>query len=114
MVLRIRNPARANVRHQAGVMNRTEERYAELLQARKAAGEIADWWFEAVTLRLANRTGFTPDFMVQLPNGTLELHEVKGFWREDARVKIKVAAALFPFRFVAVRWEKKAWVMEEF
>ena len=35
-------------------------------------------------------------------SGVLELHECKGFWRDDARVKIKVAASLYPFKFIAV------------
>ena len=48
----------------------------------------------------------------------LEFHEVKGFWRDDARVKIKVAAEHFPFKFVAVRKKKLSegggWDVEEF
>ena len=34
--------------------------------------------------------------------GAFELHDTKGgrgVWTEDAKVKMKVAAALFPFRF---------------
>jgi hypothetical protein len=32
----------------------------------------------------------------------LLLYEVKGMWREAARVRIKVAADRHPFRFIAV------------
>ena len=50
--------------------------------------------------------------------GTMEIHETKGHWEDDARVKIKVAATLFPFRFFAItqgRKEKKGqWIFEEF
>ena len=49
-----------------------------------------------------------------LASGELEMHEVKGFWREDARLKIKVAAEQFPFRFVAVTKSKDGWATEEF
>jgi hypothetical protein len=35
-------------------------------------------------------------------DGSLECHEVKGFWADDARVKIKVAAEMYPFRFIAI------------
>ena len=39
-----------------GEMNRTESEYAALyLEPRKLAGEIKDYWFERVTLRLARR-----------------------------------------------------------
>jgi len=49
-----------------------------------------------------------------LASGELECHEVKGFWRDDARVKIKVAASIYPFRFVAVRKVKGGFTVEEF
>jgi hypothetical protein len=51
-------------------------------------------------------------------DGSLEVHEVKGFWEDDARVKVKVAASLFPFRFIAVTAIAKkhggGWKVEEF
>jgi hypothetical protein len=37
-----------------------------------------------------------------LANGELECRETKGFFRDDAKIKLKVASALFPFRFVAI------------
>lgn len=65
-------------------------------------------------LRLAEKTFYTPDFMVVFED-RIELHETKGYFEEDARVKIKVAAAMYPeFKFVAVYWKKKQWVFEEF
>jgi hypothetical protein len=42
---------------------------------------------------LAKDTFYTSDFMVMLADGRLEAHEVKGFWQEDARAKIKIATA---------------------
>lgn len=33
----------------------------------------------------------------------MECHEVKGFWTDDAKVKIKVAAEQYPFRFIAFK-----------
>ncbi|WP_345891004.1 hypothetical protein [Burkholderia sp. Ax-1724] len=103
-------------RQPRGEMNKTEAAYAQLLGARKHIGEI-DWFeFEAMKLRLAGAKlcFYTPDFAVWT-GGALELHEVKGFWTDDARVKIKVAAAAFPWaRFVAVRRVKGEWIREEF
>lgn len=43
------------------------------------------------------------------------MHEIKGFREDDARVKIKVAARLFPeFAFVGVQRRKGEWVEERF
>lgn len=84
-------------------MNKTEADYATLLDLRKQGGEIHSWQFEAIRLRMADGAFYKPDFLVQDVNGYLELHEVKGHWREAAKVRIKVAAALYPmFRFVVV------------
>lgn len=96
-------------------MNKTEARYAQYLEARRAAGEVVWYAYEAFKLRLAERTFYTPDFAVLLASGRLECHEVKGgHWEDDARVKIKVAARLFPFRFHAFQWRKGEWSMESF
>jgi len=51
---------------------------------------------------------------VMLADGRLEAHEVKGVWREDARAKIKIAAALFPLKFFAVARSGHGWSVEEF
>jgi len=58
-----------------------------------------------ITLKLADDCRYTPDFSVNDPaRGCRTFYEVKGFWRDDAKVKIKVAARLFPeFRFVVVQ-----------
>lgn len=105
-------------RLKAGAMNKTESAYERLLEGRKRAGEVAWYRFEGVKLRLADSTFYTPDFAVMLANGQIECHEVKGFWTDDARVKIKVAAEAYPFRFLAVRPQPKraggAWDIEVF
>ena len=112
-----RRPGRA-VRRQQGVMNKTEKAYADHLEKRKLAGEITCYEFDCLKLRLADKTFYTPDFLVQLANDELEIHEVKGFWEDDARVKIKVAAAKYPFRFMAVKQKPKkaggGWEFEAF
>lgn len=100
----------------AGRMNKTEAAYADHLELRRRAGELAWFKFEAITLRLADHaTSYKPDFFVMLADGTLEVHEVKGHWTDDARVKIKVAASLYPFRFLAIKRERGgAWLAEDF
>jgi len=95
-------------------MNKTEARYAQQLELRKRAGEIVDYKFEPFRLILANNTSYCPDFLV-VRKDHFEIHEVKGFWRDDARVKIKVAARQFPwFAFIAIQYKKKEWHYEEF
>jgi len=97
-----------------GAMNKTEAAYADYLQKRLMGGEIIAYRFEALKLRLADKTFYTPDFIVTYQH-QIECHEVKGFWRDDARVKIKVAASLYPeFAFVAVRRVKGGWEYEPF
>ncbi len=87
-------------------------------ELRKRAGEIAWYRFEGIKLRLADNTFYTPDFAVMLATGEMELHEVKGFWTDDARVKTKVAADQYPFRIIGVTVKPKkaggGWKIEEF
>jgi hypothetical protein len=99
-------------------MNKTEADYASHLELQKRAGVISEWAFQPEKLRLADRTFYEPDFRVIASDGTVEWHEVKGHWEDDARVKIKVAAELHPYRFIAVTARPKriggGWEREEF
>lgn len=93
-----------------GRMNLIERRRAMELEALKRAGAIDDWRFEAIKLTLADNTTYRPDFLiVHRETRSFRLEEVKGHWEDDARVKIKVAARMFPFfNFRALRPRKKA------
>lgn len=101
-------------------MNKLEAEWAMVLEARKRAGEILWYGFEAIKLRLADNTHYTPDFAIIDREGKLVFHETKGgFWRDDARVKIKVAAEMFPFfKFYALKKKRKkdggGWDIEGF
>lgn len=94
-------------RRTPGTMNGLEAKYAATLAIDLATGNIAAYWFEAVTLKLAPDTRYTPDFLVMHNDGTLEFREVKGFMEDDAWVKLKVAADKFPFRFTLIRQKLK-------
>jgi hypothetical protein len=96
-------------------MNKTEYAYSLYLEAERQAGKIHWWAFEAIKLRLADKTYYTPDFAVirsYMPwhLKPIVFFEVKGFWRDDARVKIKVAAEMYrdAFFFVAVTKSRSA------
>lgn len=108
-------------RLKAGELNKTEEAYRAHLDMRRMAGEVLWYSFEPFRLNLAPKTTYTADFLVQLASGHLEVHEVKGFWTDDARVKIKVAAKMLPvFKFVAIKrvdegkGKAPSWAVEEF
>jgi hypothetical protein len=94
--------------HQAGKMNGMEEQYGYNLERRKQIGEVLEYRFEPLKIRLADNTYYTIDFMLIMADMTIELHEVKGFWEDDARVKFKCAAEALPyFKFVAVTIDRK-------
>ena len=92
-------------RHTQGRMNGGEARFARHLDA---TGQ--GYKFEALRFTLAPKTTYTPDFYCP---AQATLYEVKAWWkgagrvgwREDARIKWKMAAELFPeFHFAAVWW----------
>lgn len=105
-----------------GVMNSLEANYAAHLEAMKKSGEILDYSYEAIKIKLADKTYYSPDFLVLAMDGTMELHEVKAFWKskgkphveQTAAMKIKMAADLFPARFLMVWPEPTGWVSKEF
>lgn len=98
---------RALGRLKVGQMNQTEAEYGKHLELLKIAGEVSWYKFEGMKFRLADNTFYTPDFAVMLSDGALQAHEVKGFWEDDAKVKIKVAADMYPIEFIAVKKRSK-------
>lgn len=103
--------AKGRPAHVPGQMNKLESRFALLLEARQWAGEIRGWWFEAETFALGPEMTFTPDFRVELLDGSFEFVDVKGAhtW-EDSTIKIKAAAVLYPqHRFYQARWKCGVW-----
>ena len=105
-------------RLKSGERNKTEAAYEKELEMQKQAGMILWYRFEGLTFKLAQDTRYTPDFVVLLENGELECREIKSIWRDDAKVKIKVASALFPIRFVGIYAKPKkdggGWRVENF
>lgn len=93
-------------------MNKTEAAQAQVLELAKRTGTVLEYWFEGVKFRLADRTWYTPDFLVLYASGFLECREIKGgFIREDALVKFKVARERFPcFKWSLWQRRKTQWV----
>lgn len=93
----------AKGRMKSGEMNETEKKYErEILKPMLLSGGILWYKFESITFTIAEcKKGcrYTPDFIIMLPDGSLEAHEVKGckaVFRDDARVKCKVFAEQYP------------------
>jgi len=86
--------------------------------------KVTDPWFHAqgLTLLIANGVRYTPDMVVVFADGSgtcgVWAYETKGFMRDDAAVKIKVAACVYPWiKFHLVTKRKKrdggGWAIEE-
>ncbi len=110
-----RKPQNRLVGYDADRMNKLEAKYAAHLETQRRVGKIILWRYESVKFRLADRTWYTPDFYIMRPDGSIEIHETKGHWEDDARVKIKATAEQFPeLCFVAVQWGRGEWQFERF
>lgn len=86
-------------------LNRTERAYLARLRCLYPHVGVQN-----ITLKLGDDCRYTPDFSVLDENGRFVFHEVKGFLRDDALVKLKVAARQFRmFHFVLVRKNGTGW-----
>jgi len=95
-------------RQPSGKPNKTEQRFIRGLDFMKAKGAIREWAFEPEKFRLADRTWYCPDIRITLPTGQNLFVEVKGgFIRDDAIVKLKVAAESHPYPFFLAVYQKK-------
>lgn len=128
MAGRIRLKVRTRPKHVKGTMNKTEQRFAELLNSERVDmgdGKYIDLYsykFEAINLTLAKNTQYRPDFYVVTVTGEGIFFEVKArtksgrvLWEDDARVKFKVAAETYPeFRFICASYSSSGgWEFEE-
>lgn len=90
-------------------LNKTERAWMELRMFTKPKL----FRVQHLTIRLADHCRYTPDFFEISRHGEMIAWEVKGFWRDDARVKIKVAASQEPWlQFWAVFRRKGYWHTE--
>jgi len=94
-------------------MNKLEANYAFVLDLAVKAGQILWWRFEGITLKLADDVRYTPDFAIMEADGMISFHETKGYMRDDARIKLRVAAVMYPFEFYLVQQKDGgAWTVE--
>ena len=86
-------------------LNKTERAYLGYLRA------LGHPWIgiQNITLKLADDCRYTPDLST-LDVGGFTFWEVKGHMRDDAKVKLQVAARLFPWaKFVIVKAAGTGW-----
>lgn len=89
-------------------LNKLERAWLRQLRVLFPADHIG---IQSITLKLANDTRYTADFWTIDANGQLIFWETKGFMRDDANVKIKVAARQFRWaRFILVEKKKGEWI----
>lgn len=87
-------------------LNKTEAAWLAVLRSRGCA------WIgiQEITIKLGDDCRYTPDFEV-IHEGAYYFYEVKGFMRDDARVKVQTAARLYRWaRFIVVTREKGQWI----
>ena len=96
--------------------SKLERRFAEeYLEIRKMTGESLDWKHEAIRFKLGTGAWYKPDFYEIQLDREMWILETKGYWRDAAKIRIKVAASSHPFRFFVVTWDGKAkhWNIEK-
>lgn len=95
-----------------GEPNKGEAAYGRHLEFEKQQGRVLWFGFEKIKFRIGKKCFFTPDYFVVFADGSIEIVDVKGrkgdgyYCREDAKVKLRAAASMFPFN-VAVVWPEK-------
>ncbi len=101
-------PEAKRLRQSAKGPNKTEAAFAAYLRAANCSQGDRPMFEQAVTLKLGNGVRYTPDIFCPLPEPVF--YEVKGFMRDDAAVKIKVAAGLHTWArfYLATRKGKTA------
>jgi len=106
----------ANVVGDTQGMNKTESRFYTYL---RDSADIVHIDFNSWRCKLATTQAkdawYKPDFFVIRQTGKVDIYEVKGFWRSRDRVRIKVAASLYPyFNWYGAMLEKGQWKFERF
>lgn len=96
-------------------LNKLERAWLQELRRRTVPYPTRHVLIQAITLKLAFDTRYTPDFAIADVCGGVTFYETKGpqFW-DDAKVKLKVSARMFPcFIFFLVTRSKDGQWKEE-
>jgi len=99
--------------------NKTETRFEnDYIRDWQISGQLENYGFETITLKIANGCRYTPDWVVKFsdPTRPITFYEIKArnmIW-DDAKVKLKVAADKYPyFHFYLCAWDAKSgWAIQ--
>lgn len=110
-------PPKNRIRQNSAGLNRTEQAFKEYLE-NMWRGTHIKVLAQCITLKIGNGVRYTPDFCFHARDDhteqDLDAYEVKGFAREDAIVKLKVAASIYPWiKFHLVTRKKGEWQIQE-
>lgn len=108
--------------------NQTECRYARRLEMLKAGGQILDWQYERFRCDITTgeilpveqkisrtHTTYRPDFRVEMPDRSIQWHEVKGFERDAGIQRWRASASQHPeAKWFLVKLIKEQWIFKEF
>ena len=116
-VAAVKTDAKPRLRQKRGAkLNKTEAAFLEWLKANYRIGDPV-FYAQEITLQLANGLRYTPDFVMSRKVGHVAAFEVKGFMRDDAAAKLKMAASKYPWiSFFLVTAEDRSlreWNIEE-
>ena len=113
-------------RHAQERMNRTETAFAAYLLGAQCNNLIKRFDFEPEKFRLGESTIYTPDFRLVELDDTITFLDVKGtttvngkskpYYKDDAIVKVKLAATLHPMYAWGITWKLKtgAWEIRQY
>jgi len=98
--------------------SKAERLYALELELQQQQGLILWWRYEPISMVVIEvpskgksaKVRYRPDFMVVMPDGTIEFREIKGYLRDDARKTFLAACQQYPWwKFTMLRRTKSGW-----
>lgn len=108
--------ARGLAPHDRKSMNKLEARYGAYLETLKLAGEVLDYKFQALSLRLADNTFHRPDWYVMVKGGWEEIHETKGtgkgrpHFTEAGWLRFKLGREIWTqYKWRLIYWDENQW-----
>ena len=81
--------------------SKLEARYHQYISCLLFTRTIRRAWYHPVTFLLPGGVKYTPDFLLEMPDGALELHECKGSLKmknvRDSLTRLRLVAGLHPW-----------------
>lgn len=110
----LETPQSGTARRVTGYRSKLESRYAEFLMKEQLSGEITEWHYEPMVLKLSDTARYRPDFLKVYRNENKSVFiEVKGRWiknRRDGITRLKWAAQKYWWwEFRLAEWVDGGW-----